>query len=89
MTDLRAGTRLKVLAGLVAVMFAALTTRLWFLQVLAAEDYQREAENNAVRLVDVPARRGQILDTHGRILVGNRASLVVTMNREEIGRAHV
>ncbi len=85
MTDLRAGTRVRVLAGLVAVMFAALTTRLWFLQVLAAEDYQQEAENNAVRLVDVPARRGQILDTHGRLLVGNRPSLVVTMNREEAG----
>ena len=37
MIDLRAGTRVKVLAALVAVMFAALTTRLWFLQVLAAE----------------------------------------------------
>jgi len=84
-TDLRAGTRLKVLAGLVAMMFAALTTRLWFLQVLAYEQKRQEAQNNAVRLVDVPARRGQILDTHGRVLVGNRASLVVTMNREEAG----
>ncbi len=85
MTDLRAGSRVKVLAGLVAVMFAALTTRLWFLQVLAAEEYQREALNNAVRLVDVPARRGRILDAHGRVLVTSRASLVVTMNREQAG----
>ncbi len=29
-------SRLKVLAILVALMFAALTTRLWFLQVLAS-----------------------------------------------------
>ncbi|HET9722622.1 MAG TPA: penicillin-binding protein 2 [Actinomycetota bacterium] len=85
MTDLRAGSRVKVLAGLVAIMFAALTTRLWFLQVLAAEEYQREAVNNAVRLVDVPARRGRILDTHGNVLVDSRASLVITMNREEAG----
>lgn len=85
MTDLRAGSRVKVLAALVAVMFAALTTRLWFLQVLAAEDYQREALDNAVRLIDVPARRGRILDTHGRVLVDSRASHVVTMNREEAG----
>ncbi len=85
MTDLRAGTRVKVLAALVAVMFAALTTRLWFLQVLAAEDYRRARENNSVRLVDIPARRGRILDAHGRVLVDNRASLIVTMNREEAG----
>lgn len=85
MTDLRAGTRVKLLAVFVAVLFAALTTRLWFLQVLAAEELRVDAENQAVRLVDVPARRGQILDTHGRVLVGNRMSLVVTMNREEAG----
>lgn len=87
MTDLRAGSRVKVLAALVAVMFAALTTRLWFLQVLAAEEYQREAVNNSVRLVDVPARRGRILDAHGRPLVDSRASLVITMNREQAGAA--
>ncbi|HEX5950969.1 MAG TPA: penicillin-binding transpeptidase domain-containing protein, partial [Actinomycetota bacterium] len=87
MTDLRAGGRVKVLAALVAIMFAALTTRLWFLQVLAAEEYQREALNNSVRLVDVPARRGRILDAHGRPLVDSRASLVITMNREQAGEA--
>jgi len=85
MTDLRAGTRVKVLAGLVALMFAALTTRLWFMQVLAAEQYREIAKPNAVRLVEVPAPRGRILDAHGNVLVGNRASLVVTMNREEAG----
>src|SRR5512134_710171 len=87
MTDLRAGSRVKVLAALVAVMFAALTTRLWFLQVLAAEEYEREAVNNSVRLVDEPARRGRILDAHGRPLVDSRASLVITMNREQAGAA--
>ncbi len=85
MTDLRAGTRVKVLVGLVALMFAALTTRLWFLQVLAAEQYKDRAQDNAVRLVEVPAPRGRILDAHGEVLVGNRMSLVVTMNREEAG----
>lgn len=85
MTDFRAGTRLKVLAGLVVVMFAALTTRLWFLQVLASEEYKRDAADQAVRLVEQPAKRGDILDAHGKVLVGSRQSLVVTMNREEAG----
>lgn len=85
MTDPRASARLRVLAGIVALMFAALTTRLWFLQVLAAEQYRRQAAANAVRLVEVPARRGRILDARGHVLVGNRPSLVLTMNRQEAG----
>jgi len=85
-TDVRAGLRLKVLAMLIVAMFAALTTRLWFLQVLAAEEYRSEATNNAVRLVRVPAPRGRILDSSGlEVLVQNRPSLVLTVNRQGAG----
>ena len=52
MTEGRAGGRLRLLAALVVVMFAALSTRLWFLQVLAAEQARDAAESNAVRLVE-------------------------------------
>ncbi len=85
MTQGRALGRLKVLAGLLAFMLAALVTRLWFLQVLAAEDYRELARNNSVRLVEVPAPRGRILDANGDVLVGNRLSLVLTVNRQELG----
>ncbi|HWO70551.1 MAG TPA: penicillin-binding protein 2 [Actinomycetota bacterium] len=85
MTEGRAGLRLKVLAVLVAGMFAALSTRLWYLQVLAAERFRREAQHNSVRLVDVPAPRGRILDRNRAPLVENRLSLVVTVNRQELG----
>lgn len=76
---------MKVLAVLVALLFAALTTRLWFLQVLAAEQYQERAKDNSVRLLELPAPRGRITDVHGNVLVGNRVSLVLTMNREQVG----
>lgn len=85
MTGDRAGLRLRVLAGLVAFMFAALTTRLWFLQVLASETYRTEATQNYVRLVGLPAPRGRILDDTGTVLVDNRRSLVVTVNRQAAG----
>lgn len=84
MTDIRAGTRLKILAALVVAMFAALTTRLWFLQVLAAEEYRQDATNNAVRLVTLPAPRGVIRDSSGEALVDNRTSLVLTINRQDV-----
>lgn len=85
MTEGKAGLRLRVLAGLVAFMFAALSTRLWFLQVLATERLREEAKQNAVRLVQVPAPRGRILDADGDLLVKNRTSIQVTINRQEAG----
>jgi penicillin-binding protein 2 len=85
MTDPGAGVRLKVLAALVVVMFAALTTRLWFLQVLAAERFRSQANDNAVRIVEVPAPRGVIRDVDGTVLVENKVRHVLTVNRQELG----
>ena len=80
------GLRVKVLAVLVLAMFATLTTRLWFLQVLAAEQLQVDsAKDNAVRLIEVPAPRGVIKDANGTLLVQNRGSVVITINRQELG----
>jgi penicillin-binding protein 2 len=72
---------MKVLAGLVIFMFAALTTRLWFLQVLATEEFARMADQNQVRLVPLQPLRGEIRDRDGNILVGNRPSTIVTIDR--------
>jgi penicillin-binding protein 2 len=84
-TEGRAGLRLKMLVVLVLAMFAALTARLWFLQVLAAEKFQQDAEGNAVRLVSIPAQRGNILDANGDVLVDSRVSNVLTVNPQEVG----
>jgi penicillin-binding protein 2 len=84
-TEGRASVRIRVLATLVAFMFASLVTRLWFLQVLAAEKYRSEVGNNVVRTLETPAKRGQILDDQGNVLVDNRISLVITVNRDEAG----
>ena len=47
----RASSRLRVLALLVALMFIALSTRLWFLQVLATQGFDKEARQfRAIRL---------------------------------------
>jgi penicillin-binding protein 2 len=81
MTESKTKSRMKLLAGLVAFMFAALTTRLWFLQVLASTEFGQQADQNQVRLVPIQPVRGLILDRHGRLLVGNRSSTVVTIDR--------
>jgi len=81
----RAASRLKVLAFVVAFMFVALSTRLWFLQVLAGPRFEQDARNNSLRTVTTDALRGDILDRNGRRLVRNRMSLEVRINREELG----
>ena len=75
--------RLAVLGVVVTSLFAALTARLWYLQVLDTEDFQVAAEANQVRLIYEPAPRGRILDREGRVLVDNRVADVLTLSRVE------
>jgi penicillin-binding protein 2 len=86
----RSSSRLKVFAILVIVMFAALSTRLWFLQVLATQVYAEEAQNNGVRSIAIDALRGEIWtadqygDPKGEALVQNRSSLEVRVDKQEL-----
>lgn len=73
--------RLAVLGILVVASFVALFSRLWFLQVLASEEYDRFAKENRVRFVYSEPSRGRILDREGRTLVRNRRSLSVTVDK--------
>ncbi|HUW01641.1 MAG TPA: penicillin-binding protein 2 [Acidimicrobiales bacterium] len=73
--------RLGVL-GIVAVsLFVALFARLWFLQVAAAPEFQQAAEANRIRIVQEQAPRGRILDRNGKVIVDNRVSVVVAVDR--------
>jgi len=81
----KASSRLKVLALLVAFMFAALTTRLWFLQVLAVAQNRKDALNNSVRIAETDALRGTIKDAKGNPLVTNRMSLEVRVRKDQLG----
>ena len=75
--------RLAVLGVVATSLFAALTARLWYLQVLDTDEFRVAAEANQVRLVYEPAPRGRILDREGRVLVDNRISDVLTLSRVE------
>lgn len=72
--------RLGVLGIAAMSLFAALFARLWFLQVVSADDLRVAANSMSIRTVRVPAPRGRILDRNGMVLVDNRPSLVVTVD---------
>ncbi|HEU5159232.1 MAG TPA: penicillin-binding protein 2 [Streptosporangiaceae bacterium] len=78
--------RLLVLHVLVASLLVSLAGRLWYLQVLNGDHYQRVAAENRTRDIVVPAVRGQILDDVGRPLVRNRTALVVSVDRTVLSR---
>ena len=78
--------RLAVMGILVVAGFVALFSRLWFLQVLAAEDYRKLAKENRVRFVHSEPPRGRILDRNGVVLVDNRSSYAVTVDRQVLER---
>ena len=73
--------RLSFLALLALLAFGALVARLWFLQVLSSEEFEAQAQSNTVRVIYEPAPRGRVFDRSGNVLVDNRESLVVTVDR--------
>ena len=84
MNEANIGRRMTALAAVIAFMFAALVTRLWFLQVLAAEKYQEEALGNRVRITPDPAPRGRILDRNGEPMIDNVPTFQITVDKERI-----
>ncbi len=76
--------RLGILGLVVLSLFATLFARLWYLQILAHDQFQVQANANRERVILEPAPRGRILDRNGNILVGNRMSIVVTVDRGKL-----
>ncbi|HET7531081.1 MAG TPA: penicillin-binding transpeptidase domain-containing protein [Mycobacteriales bacterium] len=82
----RTRLRLVVLRVLVVSLLLTLLGRLWYLQVLAAPEYQRAAADNQVRDIVASAPRGEILDDRGRAFARNRTALVVSVDRIALQR---
>lgn len=69
--------RLYIFGLLIAGVFGTLAMRLWSLQLMTGDTYQKLAEENMTSEASTPATRGRILDRNGKELVGNRSTLCV------------
>ncbi len=76
--------RLAVVGVVVVSLFSALFARLWYLQVLDTRTFVTAATSNQIRLVYEDAPRGRILDRNGKVLVDNRRTQAITVNRNEL-----
>ena len=61
-----------------------LVLRLWYLQIIKGEDLLKRSENNRIRIREVKAMRGIVLDSRGVVLVENRPSYDVVIFPEDV-----
>lgn len=68
----------------VTILFCLLILRLWYLQILNAEEYRALSENNRLRFLPVPASRGALMDRNSVVMVRNRPSFNLTLIPQEV-----
>jgi len=74
----------RCLVAFAAIAFLLIFIRLWHLQVIKGNEFQRLSENNRIRILENPADRGMLLDRKGRILAHNRPSFEVYLVPEDL-----
>jgi len=77
----RPSLRLNVIALVVFGLFAVMVLRLWTLQVIDHRNYAAAVNANGLRVVAIPAPRGDITDRNGVVLVGNQVSQELVLSR--------
>ncbi len=64
--------------------FLILGVRLWHLQIIKGNELRDKSESNRTEVVDLPPVRGLVMDREGVVLVDNRASFDLCVNKREI-----
>ncbi|MEE9348213.1 MAG: penicillin-binding protein 2, partial [Robiginitomaculum sp.] len=73
-----------LLGGGGGLVFSALVTRLYYLQVVRAQDYATLSDNNRFNFRTIVPARGRILDRNGEEIAGNRQDFRVVIIPERI-----
>jgi penicillin-binding protein 2 len=78
----KASVRLSGLQVVVGVLFSVLAVSFWVLQIVQHAKFEELAENNHQRTLSLRAPRGLVFDRDGRVLVENRHSYSISIDRE-------
>tara|TARA_A100001037_G_scaffold94899_1_gene86356 strand:- start:1235 stop:3058 length:1824 start_codon:yes stop_codon:yes gene_type:complete len=76
-----------VLFSLLMLAFAAITARLFWLQVLQGSFYRKLSDENRIRLVSRPPIRGRLLDRRGKILADNKVTYALSVQPRLVSNA--
>jgi penicillin-binding protein 2 len=84
-----AANRIAVFQYLTVAVFVFLISGFWKLQVQNPDVYSEAAERNRIKSIPILAARGKILDRDGRVIVDNKASYSLLLNRNQIKWEHL
>jgi penicillin-binding protein 2 len=84
-----ATAKIVVFQYLVVAVFIFLLAGFWALQVQNPDFYSQAAERNRVKSTPILAPRGKILDRDGRVIVDNKASYSLLLNRDQLKFEHL
>jgi penicillin-binding protein 2 len=82
------GLRVQFLGLCMLVGLAALSTRLWWVQVARGSEYTAKIRGSSEATVRIPSVRGEIRDRNGVTLVQNRASYAVDFYLPEMVKGY-
>ena len=77
--------RIMAVAALLAILVAAFVWVLYQNQIVKGDEYWEASQRKVAQKETVQASRGIITDSRGQVLVGNRQSQQVTLNRSVMG----
>jgi penicillin-binding protein 2 len=84
-----ASGKIAVFQYLTVAVFVFLVSGFWKLQVQNPDIYSEAAERNRIKSTPILAPRGKILDRDGRVIVDNKASYSLLLNRDQIKWEHL
>jgi penicillin-binding protein 2 len=85
----QASSKVAIFQYLTVAVFVFLVSGFWKLQVQNPDVYSEAAERNRIKSTPILAARGKILDRDGRVIVDNKASYSLLLNREQIKWEHL
>ncbi|MDN5361754.1 MAG: penicillin-binding protein 2 [Moorella sp. (in: firmicutes)] len=71
--------RLKGYVAALIFIFILLTSRLFFLQIVSAQEFTKQSTENRIRINPIEARRGDILASGGEVLATSQPVYVITI----------
>jgi penicillin-binding protein 2 len=81
--------KIAIFQYLAVAVFVFLVSGFWKLQVQNPDVYSEAAERNRIKSTPILAPRGKILDRDNRVIVDNKASYSLLLNRDEIKPEHL
>ncbi|MFA6499081.1 MAG: penicillin-binding transpeptidase domain-containing protein, partial [Desulfurivibrionaceae bacterium] len=75
--------RIDIAMAVIIFLAALLLARLWYLQIYRGDDFAKLSEINRIRIQQIAAPRGNILDRTGQPIITNRPRFNVVWSRED------